>query len=192
VRFIDRVLQRWRENVARPWVRPGDRVLDVGCHQGEFLDRMGDQIGPSVGLDPLAAPRDDGKVKLRAETFSRPNDLPDGGFDAVVMLAVLEHVSDKDPLAEEFFRVLAPAGRVIITVPSPRVDAIIHTLVRVGAADGMSLDEHHGFRPEDVPPLFTRHGFELERHRRFQLGLNHLFVFCKPVSPAAGSPATGR
>jgi SAM-dependent methyltransferase len=178
--------------VSRTWLRPGDRVLDVGCHQGEFLDRLEGRIGPSVGYDPLAVPRDDGRVRLVRGLFGRPNDLPDGGFDAVVMLAVLEHVPDKDPLAVEFFRVLAPGGRVIITVPSPRVDAIIHTMVRLGLADGMSLEEHHGFQPEDVPTLFARHGFELERHRRFQLGLNHLFVFRKPLSPPAGSPVTGR
>jgi SAM-dependent methyltransferase len=195
VKVVDRILQRWRERVARGWIRPGDRVLDIGCHQGEFLDRLGQGIGPSVGFDPLARPRADDRVHLRAEPFTRPSGLPDGGFEAAVMLAVLEHVTDKEPLAAELFRVLAPGGRAIITVPSPRVDAIIHTLVRFQLADGMSLDEHHGFRPDDVPALFARHGFELERHRPFQLGLNHLFVFRKPagsVNPPADSRGTGQ
>ena len=37
--------------------------------------------------------------------------------------------------------------------------------------------------------MFGRHGFVLERHRRFQLGLNHLFVLRKPARSPAAAPA---
>ena len=54
MRVIDNVLQNWRARMARPWIRRGDRLLDIGCHQGEFLSSLGDHIGPSLGYDPLA------------------------------------------------------------------------------------------------------------------------------------------
>src|SRR5205823_12169587 len=81
------------------------------------------------------------------------------------------------------YRLLQPGGRVIITVPAPLVDAVIAGLRRLRLADGMSLDEHHGFDPRTTPDIFTRHGFFLEYRRRFQLGLNNLYVFRKPLSP---------
>src|SRR5688572_5321879 len=122
MRQLDRVLQDWRARMARRWVPRGARVLDIGCHQGEFLTSLGEQIGPSVGLDPLAAPAENGRFRLVAEPFSRPLPFPDQSFDVVVMLATLEHIRDKAPLAEELGRLVAPGGRVIITVPSKIVD----------------------------------------------------------------------
>jgi glycosyltransferase involved in cell wall biosynthesis len=98
------------------------------------------------------------------------------------MLATLEHIRDKDELVEECFRVLRPGGRVVVTVPSRLVDPIVMALARLGLADGMSLDEHHGFDPSQTRRLFMRHGFRFHRWQEFQFGLNHLFVFTKSVT----------
>ena len=180
MKLVDRFLQSWREFKVRAWLKPGARVLDIGCHQGEFLDRLAPVIRDSVGLDPLARPRETSTHTLRAVPFAEPLDYPAGRFDAIVLLATLEHIRDKVPLAREARRLLAPGGRLIMTVPSPRVDDIVHTLVRLGLADGMSLEEHHGFKPEHTEPIFCAAGLELEHHSTFQLGLNHLFVFRQP------------
>jgi SAM-dependent methyltransferase len=186
MRCIDRVLQKWRARMARPWIPEGAQVLDIGCHRGEFLSSLGERIGPSVGLDPQAVPQTNARYRLLAELFRPPMAFRDGSFDAVVLLATLEHIRDKDPLARECWRLLRPGGRVIITVPSRFVDVIVRFLCKVRLADGMSLDEHHGYDPRRTPEVFGRHGFVLERWRRFQLGLNHLFVLRKPeLVPAA-------
>ncbi len=193
MRIVDRVLQRWRGRMARPWVRRGAKVLDIGCHRGEFLASLGSHIGPSIGMDPLAPAASTPRYRLRPELFTPPTPFADGSFDLVVMLATLEHIPDKDALGRECFRVLRPGGRILVTVPSPWVDHILVVLCRLGLTDGMSLDEHHGFNPLTSPQVFGRHGFQLEHWQPFQLGLNHLFVLRKPrlrVPPtAAPSPA---
>src|SRR5262249_12302748 len=74
---------------------------------------------------------------------------------------------------------LQPGGRVIVTVPAPLVDSIVDLMRCLRLADGMSLEEHHGFDPTTTPEVFARHGLELEHVSRFQLGLNYLFVFRK-------------
>jgi SAM-dependent methyltransferase len=185
MRVVDRVLQDWRARVARRWIPRQARVLDIGCHQGEFLRQLGDRIGPSLGLDPLTVPEENPRFRLLAEPFREPLPLGDASFDVVVMLATLEHIRDKEPLARECRRLLRPGGRVIITVPSSRVDRIVDLLVRVRLADGMSLDEHHGFDPTETPNIMARHGFSLEYRGRFQCGLNHLFVFTRNGASAA-------
>ena len=68
----------------------------------------------------------------------------------------------------------------MITVPSPLVDRILDVMTALGLSKGMSLEEHFGFEPSEVKPLFLGCGFELLFHKRFQLGLNNLFVFVKP------------
>jgi SAM-dependent methyltransferase len=187
MRFFDRLLQRWRASMARPWIPAGARVLDIGCHQGEFLKSLGSHIGPSLGIDPLAVPEEGTKFRLSAELFREPMPFAEGSFDAVVMLATLEHIREKIPLARECFRLLAPGGRIIITVPSPRVDAIVDFLRRIRLVDGMSLEEHHGYDPLQTSTVFGEQGFRLEHTRSFQLGLNYLFVLQKPLEISRGS-----
>lgn len=179
MRIADRFLQAWRAWKARRWVPVGARVLDIGCHQGEFLRGLGDRFGPSTGLDPLARPETGPRFCILAEPFREPTAFANESFDAVVLLATLEHIRDKEPLARECRRLLTPGGRVIITVPAPVVDRIVAWLCRLRLADGMSLDEHHGFDPCGTPAIFARHGFDLEHAGKFQLGLNHIFVLRK-------------
>ena len=97
------------------------------------------------------------------------------------MLAVIEHVPEgaKAAWVSACHRLLADNGRVVLTVPSPRVDAILAVLRFFRLADGTALEEHHGFDPGEVTPLFESAGFSLVTHKTFQLGLNNLFVFTK-------------
>jgi predicted deacetylase len=41
----------------------------------------------------------------------------------------------------------------------------------------MEAHQHHGFEPEDVLRYFTAPRWRLAHRKRFQLGLNNLFVF---------------
>jgi SAM-dependent methyltransferase len=184
MRLLDRLLQRWRGWVARPWVCRGARVLDIGCHQGEFLKGLRGRIGPSIGMDPLATAGEEPPCRLLSELFRPPAPFGDASFDVVVLLATLEHIPDKQALAQESSRLLGLGGRLIVTVPSLRVDSIVRLLRRLYLADGMSLEEHHGFDPRLTPKVFQSFGFMLEHSRRFQLGLNHLFVFRKGAPPS--------
>ncbi len=177
---LDRLLQDWRIGRAIRFVPLGSRVLDVGCHDGALFRRLGPGLREGIGLDPaLAGPLDGDRYRLLPGSF--PLDAPDEpeSFDAITMLAVLEHVpSDQQPVvAGTAHRLLKPGGRLILTVPSPRVDAILDVLMRLRLLDGMEADQHYGFEPDDVKPLMVAAGLTLIEHATFQLGLNHLFVF---------------
>jgi hypothetical protein len=67
---------------------------------------------------------------------------------------------------------------VIVTVPAKAVDHILAVLRFLHLIDGMSLEEHYGFEPDDTTArVFTAPSFRLIHRSRFQAGLNHLFVF---------------
>src|SRR3982751_973194 len=89
---LDRFIQSARINKVRKHVRFGARVLDVGCAEGELFRRLDDQIGEGVGIDPdLRESVERPKYRLIPGHF--PDDMPDTeSFDAITMLAVLEHV----------------------------------------------------------------------------------------------------
>jgi len=59
------------------------------------------------------------------------------------------------------------------------VDNVLKVLTVLKLVDGMSLEEHHGYKPEDTDKIFAKPRFELVTRKTFQLGFNNLFVFRK-------------
>ncbi len=190
MRKIDYILRDWRIRKAIAYVRPGDRLLDVGCFDGHLIEQVRNRVAEAIGLDPLAEPRSDGRVRIINETFPTAKSLNNDEFDCLTMLAVLEHLPNVSAVADECFRVLKPGGRLVITVPSPRVDAILWVLEHLHLIDGMSTEQHHGFDVTDTVDLFRGVGFELVARQQFQLCLNNLFVFAKPRVQATHDCAT--
>jgi SAM-dependent methyltransferase len=186
---VDRLLQQWRIAVAGRHIPAGSRVLDIGCFDGALFHRLGQQISTGVGIDPaLSQPIDDDRFQFISGRF--PGDLPETEpFDVATMLAVLEHFPAEDlgPLVLACADRIKPRGHLIITVPAPIVDPLLGCLQSLRVIDGMCVEEHRGFNPSTTPTLFGGKNFSLHRAKRFQLGLNHLFVFERTddIRPAA-------
>jgi len=83
----------------------GLRVLDVGCGIHKYPG--------AVGVDRNPASRAD--VLCDLDTFPYP--FRDSSFSEVRAIHVIEHVADVLRAMEEFHRLLAPGGRVIIITP---------------------------------------------------------------------------
>jgi SAM-dependent methyltransferase len=179
MKFLDRVLQRWRIAKAGRFVPKGARVLDIGSFDGVIFRQLGARIVGGMGIDPLLPARQQlGTVLLVPGFF--PQDLPvTEPFDVITMLAVLEHfpASQHAALREGCARFLKPGGRLIITVPSPAVDKILDVLKFLRLIHGMSLEEHCGFEVRHTVEIFSPPEFALIKRTSFQLCLNNLFVF---------------
>jgi ubiquinone/menaquinone biosynthesis C-methylase UbiE len=112
-------------------LRPGQRVLDLGCGEGRHA--IGACLSGAVhvvGLDLSA--RDLGTARERFADFEpQPDDrslawvrgsglsLPfaDAAFDVVICAEVLEHVPDFQQVLTEIQRVLKPGGLLALSVP---------------------------------------------------------------------------
>jgi predicted SAM-dependent methyltransferase len=85
------------------------KILDIGCGANKYPD--------AVGIDRVQLPEVD--VKWDIEQFPYP--FKNGAFDMVVMQHVLEHVSREDmknvKIIEECYRLLKPAGTLVVEVP---------------------------------------------------------------------------
>ena len=181
MKAIDRFLQRWRMRMGLRWIGDDCRVIDVGAHEGELFEALGKRLKEGFGIEPLAA-----GIVARPKISMHPGLFPDvrpatRDWDVITMFAVLEHIprSQHAALAQACHELLRVGGRVVITVPSQAVDHVLTVLRTLRLIDGMSLEEHFGFEVAETETIFSAPGFRLVRHQRFQLGLNHLFVFEK-------------
>jgi 2-polyprenyl-3-methyl-5-hydroxy-6-metoxy-1,4-benzoquinol methylase len=179
MKYLDHLLQRWRIAKARPFITPGARVLDIGSADGALFQQLGSRIQGGLGIDPtLQQNKQLGNFTLMGGFF--PKDMPPvKPFDAITMLAVLEHfpATAYPALKGGCAKFLKPGGTLIITVPSPLVDHILKVLLALRLIHGMSLEEHHGYEVSQTAQIFSPPDFQLVRQKRFQLGLNNLFVF---------------
>ena len=157
------------------------RLVDVGAHEGELFTALGSRLSCGFGIEPLATSRIEGtRFTINPGLF--PDVRPQtNDWDAITMFAVLEHIprSGHEALANACSDLLRVGGRVVITVPSKSVDHILWLLRKLRLIDGMSLEEHFGFEVRETLTIFSAPRFKLVRRKRFQLGLNHLFVFEK-------------
>jgi len=183
MKALDRFIQNRRIDQVRPYLQPGARVLDIGCADGALFRRAAG-ISDYTGIDPtLTAPEERPHFRTIRGTF--PEALPDSiPFDAITLLAVLEHIPPVQlpGFAAACATHLKPGAVLLVTVPSPLVDRILDILRWARLIDGMALEEHHGFAADQTPGIFAGAGLELVRRRRFQLGLNNLFVFRKKAA----------
>jgi SAM-dependent methyltransferase len=178
----DTLLARLRFRAAYPHIRPGSRVCDLGCGlETAFLDYASQRIAEGVGVDDQVQHGVRGRWKRVHADLCSPLPFVDAQFDHVVMLAVLEHLADPEPVFREAHRVLATQGTLILTWPSAMVDPILCILRGLHlVSNEMESNQHQRRIPvAKLEELLRQIGFRLVLHRRFQLGLNNLMVVAR-------------
>jgi ubiquinone/menaquinone biosynthesis C-methylase UbiE len=101
-------------------VAPGERVLDLGCGQGEFVAALVAHGVDAVGTDIAAEPLRRARLRYPDLQFMQCSEvLPfsDGEFAAVWAGELLEHVQDGLGLLSEVLRVLSSDGQLLSSTP---------------------------------------------------------------------------
>jgi SAM-dependent methyltransferase len=138
--------------------QPGCNLLDYGCGDGTFLAMAADHVAIGHGVDVNVNQVDDCRSRLAGLdklTFSVPEGLAgreyDGGFDIITCMETLEHVPEPvvDAVLTDLRRLVAPDGRVIISVPveigpSFILKQTIRALARQRGNSSYHLTERYG------------------------------------------------
>jgi ubiquinone/menaquinone biosynthesis C-methylase UbiE len=179
---VRRIHRRLLDQAA---LRPGQRVLEIGCGTGNLLlqAKATEPGAIVVGLDPdlSALARARRKARRRSLTVQLDrgyaDDLPyaDGSMDVVLSAFMLHHLptAEKDQALREVFRVLRPDGQLHVVDIGGRADP----------ADGrMARRAHHIHRLQDnwndaIPDLFRRTGFTAVTETGHAVGAMGRFTF---------------
>jgi SAM-dependent methyltransferase len=157
----------------RRFVRP---VLDVGCGEGLFAHMLFREP-LETGIDP------NGHELERAERLGAYRELikcpgdripkPDGAYQTIFSNSVLEHIPDLDPVLIEMRRLLAPGGRMYVTVPSHRYDhyTMVNQTLSLLGLNGLAQRyrtffngfwrHYHYHDLAGWQSRFTQHGFQV-------------------------------
>ena len=119
--------------VADP--RPGATLLDLGCGDGVFTERVAARVGAGrvVGvelIEPLAEAAERRGIEVHRADLESPLPFADGSIDVVHSNQVIEHLRSTDHFMREIRRVLRPGGYAVVSTNNL---ASLHNLVSLVA-----------------------------------------------------------
>jgi len=148
-----------RDLVAQVGIRPGERVLDVGCGRGAVLFAAADAVGPNgrvVGIDLSprmaeltaadAAARGLTQVSVVQGDAERPDFAP-SSFDAVLAGLVIFFLSDAEAALRAYAALLSAGGRLGLTTFAAN-DPVFDSAMRAAGS----------FVPDALPDRGDRQG----------------------------------
>lgn len=127
------------------------RVLNAGAGWREVAHLIdGELVNQDI--------RWEGDERQNIQIYSPLHQIPVSAdyFDAILCIAVLEHVENPEEVVPELFRVLKPGGHLILEVPFLQPEHKVPTDFQRYTRDGLvRLVAHHGFRVKSIKGLFT-------------------------------------
>lgn len=150
----------------------GNRILDIGCGEAFLASKVAEMGNRVTGVDVIESPRhrDALEAYYRQDLFeglhlSAPH--VSGPFDRILLLDVLEHLPYPERILAACRDLLAPQGRILVSVPN-----IANITVRLGLLFGRFEYTERGILDRTHLRFYTRstarrfvqqHGFEVTR-----------------------------
>lgn len=171
-------LRNQRIKAGRPHLK--GRVLDVGCGSGALAAHVDAEnyVGADIDEASIAAAR----RAYPNHRFEQTLALPQGEYDTIIALAVIEHVPDPSGFLGTLMERLAPGtdSRIVCSTPHPSMDWIHLLGSKVGVFSHSANEEHEELldrqRLDDVGKAA---GLKLVKYERFLFGANQIAVYSR-------------
>lgn len=118
------------QRVYLKYFSPGDKVLDIGCGRGEFLELLKEKGVEAKGVDFdedfVEYCRDKGLDVEKADALMYLREIEDNSLDGIFMSHLVEHLKFEDmyTLLELSYKKLKEDSLLIIETPNPQTLAI--------------------------------------------------------------------
>ena len=153
--------------------QPSERILDLGCGDGQLTERIAATGAIVTGADASSAMAEAARSRGIRVDHAQAEKLPypDATFDAVFSNAALHWVRGQDAMLSEVHRILRPGGRFVAemgghgNIAAIRV-AFMAVLGRYGHSDA---EDGVNYYPTAVAyrRRLENHGFAVERIEHF-------------------------
>jgi SAM-dependent methyltransferase len=136
----------------------GGKVLDIGAGVGNFLRRLNEtwECYAVEGSDLTRCDLEASRIRVFRNLEDATNSHA-GTFQVVTLFQVLEHIAEFDFVLKQCRKLLAPGGRLVVTVPEG--EAMIRQERVTGCAD-MPPNHLGKWTPSSLCRVLTRIGFE--------------------------------
>jgi len=189
---------KWEHNITERYLKTGDKVLEIGCAHGAFLEKIKQKVSLVEGLEMnTKALQDCASKQITAynDTIENFSSKKSEFYNIVCSFQVLEHIANVKSFIESSLSVLKPGGLLIISVPNNDCfflkdkDFITnmppHHMGLWNLNSLISLQKYFKLRIEDVhlEPLQKYHvGFaEKIAEGKLKIKLNKSFGFLAPI-----------
>lgn len=132
---------KWEHEIVYNQLNETDAVLEIGCGDGNFLEKIESKVKSTVGLELNEVAINECKAKGLNVVNSTIENFADANlekFDAVVSFQVLEHIYEVKSFIENSLKVLKKGGKMSIGVPNN--DSIIFSKNELYV---LNLPPHH-------------------------------------------------
>lgn len=164
---------------ARKLIKPNSRVLDIGCASGYMAEQLKSKGCTVIGIDKdhkaasMARDYCQEVIEADVEHLESPP-FPNGFFDVILCLDILEHLIRPDILLSKLKQYLAPNGELIASIPN--IARLEHRLrLFIGRFDysfsgALSKGHLRFFTKKTAMELFINAGYKIKSVKPTGLG----------------------
>ena len=164
-------VQAHRVVKVAPYLRPSDRVLEIGSGPGYFLFSVRDKVAEVQGIELNRREAAYASTVRGIPTSHLPHessDVPRAHFDHLFLFQVLEHAANPIAFLDSLKSFLRPGGRIHIEVPN-LLDPLAWFYDIEPYRDFYYQEPHlYYFTPESLSSVCAAAGFRAEKVVGFQ------------------------
>ncbi len=132
---------KWEHEQACNWLKDGMRVLEVGCGDGSFLERIKNHYkieATGIEFNTMAVKKAlEKKLDVRQENLLTYSQNYNNYYDLVCSFQVFEHIADVRSFLMAQINCLKQGGKLIISVPNN------DSFLRLDNANSLNMPPHH-------------------------------------------------
>ena len=154
------IMLRYKFKQLKPFVKPLDKLLDIGCGAGSFLSFMNKKNFNVFGVENNTTALEI-CAKKKLKVYNSLETLSDKSFDIVTLWHVLEHLAKPEEVIANIHNLLTSNGVLVLAVPNFSSHDRLHYQHNWAALDVPRHRWH--FTPEGLEQMLSKAGFKLQK-----------------------------